>query len=524
MAHTSAPASSLTVSERRWLGQSTALVLFATVLPHIVCAFSAGPDWAFSGVLVNPSDSFSYLAKLRMGWEGKWVFHLPYTVAQGPGGLLFLFYIGLGHVAYWLSLPLPFVFHVARLISGAAMLWMVYRLAARVSDSIALRRQMWWLVAVSSGLGLLAEKLPLGYSYYESQMILYNSTFYCLIANAHFPAALALTLAMMILALDTRAFSWAGTAGFCLCSWALALILPFSSLVVYFVLAGTLAAIWLRDRAFPFAQSLTAAIGGASSLPLLLYMRHVTEADPTLQGWASQNTTPSLPSSALLLAYGLLILFLIPGAKAAWRRKSDWDVLLLSWVALALAMMHVPYSLQARFSLGLHIPVAILAAQGLADTLKADWQRKLATLAMAATSTYIVVSLLGRSPVSVALEHYKLMYVSKHELAAYDWLRQHVPVDKIVLCAPESGLMVPAYSGHKVVYGHLVETIDAANKAKLVKGFFQGGVDQAAVLREQAIDYVLVGKREMALGKIDAEKLKLDKVFGSGDVSVYKVM
>lgn len=513
----------MTWLERRWLIGAASVVLFFCALPYLACVVSAGTGMAFTGIIVNPSDGMSYLAKMRLGWEGGWVFHLPYTIEQGPGGILFLYYVSLGHLAHLFDLPLAFVFHAARILAGFILLWLAYRLIACVTDSVSLRRQMWWLVAVSSGLGWLVGKFSLGFSYYEYQAILVNSTFYCLIANAHFPMAIALMLAMFIHVLKIHQWSWRAAFPFALFSWLLAMILPFLTVVVYLVLGVVMSVIWRRDRVFPKSQFIITLLGGASTLPILLYMHVVSQADPTLMGWSKQNITPSPSPLGFLFSYGLLLVFLVPGVRLALRRKSDWDILLLAWAATTVVLMYIPYSLQNRFSTGLHIPIAILAAQGLAETIRADWPRRLVVVFLAATSVYLVLNLLARAPVDVAVKHYKLMYISKHELAAYDWLRANAPLNNIVLGSPETGLLIPAYTGHKVLYGHLFETIDAAHRQALVQDFFSGKTDQAQVLRQYAVNYVLMGARERAFGEVDAASLGLKKAFNSGDVDVYQV-
>ena len=94
-------------------------------------------------------------------------------------------------------MPLIVVFHLARLIGGFALLWMIYQLIARVTDAIDLRRRAWWIVALSSGVGWLAALLGHGDS--SDMTIPESNTFYSLIANAHFALAAAIMIAMFIL-------------------------------------------------------------------------------------------------------------------------------------------------------------------------------------------------------------------------------------------------------------------------------------------------------------------------------------
>jgi uncharacterized membrane protein len=56
-----------------------------------------------------------------------------------------------------------------------------------------------------------------------------------------------------------------------------------------------------------------------------------------------------------------------------------------------------------------------------------------------------------------------------------------------------------------------------------VNDFYLGRLDQAQVLRDYAVTYIIVGPRERKLGVFDAAQLPLEEVFSSGDVVVYRV-
>src|SRR3972149_255322 len=152
----------VTSAERRWLLIVSSVVLALASLPYAVGALSATPEWVFTGLQVNPLDGVSYLAKMRLGFNGSWIFHLAFTAGQGPGALLFAFFLALGHLARLFNLPLIVVFHLARILGGLALLWLAYQLIARVTDQIDQRRRAWWIVALSSGLGWLAMLLGHG--------------------------------------------------------------------------------------------------------------------------------------------------------------------------------------------------------------------------------------------------------------------------------------------------------------------------------------------------------------------------
>ena len=141
--------------EWRWVALVTLVLVIASSLPYFI-AWVVAPEGAhFTGLIFNPQDGNSYIAKMRQGFVGSWSFRLPYTSEPHAGALVYLFYLLLGHVARWMGLPLIVVYHVARAAGGAVMLLALYGLASRLSDDVGERRAMFLLAALGSGLGWL---------------------------------------------------------------------------------------------------------------------------------------------------------------------------------------------------------------------------------------------------------------------------------------------------------------------------------------------------------------------------------
>lgn len=510
------PRSLITSIERRWLLIASIVVLMLASLPYAFGALSSNSDWIFTGLQVNPLDGVSYLAKMRIGFNGGWLFHLPFSIEQGPGAYLFTFFIALGHLARILNLPLIVMFHLVRIIGGFSLLWLIYELIARFTEPIDRRRRVWWIVALSSGLGWLASLL--GHTQSSDLSIPESNTFYSLIANAHFALAAAIMISIFIGVLDAQKFSIKRVIGLSLLSLLLAVIQPFAPFAVYAILGATLIAIWYRDRLFPWSKFFSTFIAGLATGPLLLYMYLATQADLTLQQWSIQNQTPSPPLIDYAIGYGLLIVGAIVGLRSIWPRRSNWDILLIVWIVVAIPLLYAPIPLQRRLSLGLHIPIAILAAYGIDRLIQAKWRKRLAIAATCLTSFFLLVVLIGG-----AVKHDPHIYLSANEAAAFNWLAANAQPNDIVLASPDLSLFVPAFTDQRVVYGHPYESVNADQRKKQVTDFYSGQIDPATLLRADSVAYVLVGPRERALGQIDPAALPLNLVFTLGDVSVYQV-
>jgi hypothetical protein len=503
---------SIAASERRWLLICSIGVLALASLPYLIGALTAAPDRVFSGLQVNPLDGVSYLAKMQIGLHGDWLFTLRFTAESSPGVFLFTYFIALGQLARLLNVPLILMFHAARLAGGFALLWQIYRLIARVTSAVDVRRLAWWLIALSSGLGWLATLLGHGTS--SDMTIAESNTFYSLMANAHFALAMALMIALFIGVLETEHVTLWRVIGLSALSLVLAIIQPFEPIALFLILGVTLLLMRWRDRAWPRPQFWITVCVGAITAPLLVYLYLATQIDPVLRGWSAQNQTPSPPLIDYVIGYGLLIVLAIPAARSAWRRRSNWDLLLLAWIVVTAPLLYAPFPLQRRWSLGLHIPIGLLAAQGLSQMVRSVWARRAIIVATIPTSVLIVLVLIGG-----AVTRDPHIYMTTDEYAALTWLHDHARFDDVVLAAPETGAFIPAFAGQRVVYGHPYETVDAEQKRQMVTDFFAGRSIKAL----EGVAYVFVGPRERALGTLDVSALPLSEAFRSGAVDIYAV-
>ena len=61
------------------------IVLGLASLPYLIGALAAGPDRIFTGLQVNPLDGVSYLAKMRLGYNGELALSPALHAGTGAG-------------------------------------------------------------------------------------------------------------------------------------------------------------------------------------------------------------------------------------------------------------------------------------------------------------------------------------------------------------------------------------------------------------------------------------------------------
>ena len=501
-------------------------VSLLTLVPYLVARQAAPPGWVFSGFLLNPYDGFSYLAKMRQGFEGSWLFVLPYAADPGRPALLFVFYLALGHLARLSGLTLGTAFHAARVLAGAMMYLAVYALLERLPLARAARWCAYALVLGISGLGWLGTAAGLA----ASDLLIPESVpWVAALVNPHFPlAAAALTLGFLAALTPGSGWRAAGLAG--AAGLVLGLVQPF-----------VLATLWSALGVWAVMELVLARSGGAAlgpargagialiasaltGLPWVLYDAWLVLSHPVLRQWSMQNLTPSPSPVAYLIGFGPLLIWAGLSLIRARPLSEPALRLIALWAALGFLLLYLPFGLQRRLTLGLAIPLAALSGLGIEQAIRTPARRRLAVLGTLLLTLPSLLLVAGAG-VSSAASPSSATVLSQAELEAYAWMAAHLPAGSLVLATEPTGNRIPAYMNARVLAGHPFETPNAADQRAWIAQAFGWSGDPAGGLRlleQRGVDFVYRGREEAALG--DPSWLAaLIPVFTSGEVSVYAV-
>jgi hypothetical protein len=475
-----------------------ALFLLAISLPYIFAQGQSDADAGFGGFLQNPIDGNSYLAKMRQGYNGAWMFTLPYGAEPGRGAFINVYYLLLGHLARWFHIPLILAFHLARLGGAAAMCLALYRLFVVIFPDSPAGLWAYGLALFGSGLGWLVVAL----GFFSSDFWVDEAyPFLAAFTNPHFALGLALQIGLLTpMAERPRRLLWMALGGL-----LLSIMYPFGWAVAAAVLAVAALA-----KAASWRQAAAVAVGGA---PYALYALLSINNDPQLAAWNAQNLTPAPALADLLVSLSPALILALIGCYFALKGKQRGFYILIVWLLTALALVYIPTNLQRRLISGLYVPIAGLAVVAIYELLK---RPKIALLSLMLLSlpTNLLVILGG---INAASRQDPNLYIDRDELAAFAWLEATQP-DALVLAAPQTGLLIPAYSDSRVLYGHPFETPNAEKQRALVENFFRAGNGQ--LLDLDHFDLIFYGPREAGLGILPAMP-GWQPAFTSGDVSIY---
>ena len=523
-----------------WAVGWAALVLTFSCLPYLIAWFTTPAGYQFGGLLVNPLDGHSYLAKMRQGWAGEWQFRLNYTPEPHEGAWVYTFYLALGQLARLTGLSLVVVYHAARLLAGLALLLASYAFVRRLSGDLHERRLAYILASASAGLGWLG--LALG-AFPIDLWVPEAFAFFSLLTNPHFPLALAL----MLYSVARVVWRAAGKRGWLLpglAALALSVIQPIALAPLYAALAGYLVLAYLVSpdsrrsvrgcvahvvRCAPFVATIL------FPLPMLGYYFATFASNPILASWAAQDNDPAPALTDLALGLGVIGGLSWVGAVTVIRRRDRKALALVAWGVTTLILIYLPVALQRRFSTGLGLPLAMLAGLGLgqlARSAAATAATRLGirsvvglgvTLSLAGSGFLLAILTAGALGEQQPERLPNLVYLSHDEAAAMNWLLEHAS-GSVVLAAPRTGIWLPAQAGVRVLVGHPLETIEAPSKQAQVEAFWRGqlSAQEWQGLRERyRVQYVFAGPAERRLGPgplLD----QMPVAFKHGEVAIYR--
>lgn len=510
------------------------IFLLSITFPYIWADALGGQDHIFSGFLINPKDGYSYLAKMYQGYEGNWKYSFPYSLDGGHGAYLFLFYLFLGHFSRAARLELIIVYHIVRILSAGILFFILWTFYERVVPEKKYATLAFILSLFGSGLGWMGSLV----GYHTSDLWIAEAyPFLSSFSNSHFPLTLGLII-WLVTPFDPVCDrgcqipfkKWITIA---VLSSLIAIISPFGSILVLVINAGGIlwefveqarnnhSAIEIRKIAgvilkLPYFNKLL--LISAFSFPILVYYWWVSKVDPIVAEWSTQNITPSPPGWDFVLSFSPALLCAIPGCIRVLQEGRREMRILLVWILCGLALAYFPYGLQRRFMVGYFLPVAGLAGLGLAELSRhipaKAWISAVLILLLSLPSNLLILMTSNYA----GSRHDENVYLTTAENAGLRWLREEVPEQRVILASPQTGLMIPALTGHRVLYGHPFETVQAEYWENIVTDFFRGSLRDNLLSQ---VDYVFYGPREKKIGRC-IEKYQLPIVYANDEVIIYQ--
>ena len=387
----------MTRGERKWIWVYSTLIILLTTLPYILAFSSEGGAWSFTGFVFGVEDGNSYIAKMLRGYAGDWLFFTPYTTAEQGGVVAFLPYLLLGRLAGGIEIHRQHIilFQAMRVVSIPFVVYATYRFISLFFDNIWWRRWATILGTLGGGLGWIT--LIFGYGAVLGSLPLdfispETFGFLSIFGLPHLILARGLLLLALVFYLEGREDhrkAWVG-GGYLL---LLTFVQPLSALVAYAAIGAHVLAVvifGLIQKQRPKLESWfrTAVRVSLPSLPVVIYLALQFSSDPFLKTWTAQNRILSPHIAHYALAYGLVLIPAIFGARAIIHSKKTTSLFALSWVVISLVLAYFPYNLQRRLPEGSWVAWGVLAAVGMMTLFKEEKNRRIGGMILLGTAQF----------------------------------------------------------------------------------------------------------------------------------------
>lgn len=489
----------------------------AITIPYVIAEVGGGNTFHFVGFLINPLDGNSYLAKMQEGWSGSWTFNLLYSPQSSGGAYIFLFYIFLGHLTRWTSLPLILVFHLFRIFATWFFLFELKLFLEQLfcDDPGKSEKAFIWIV-FGTGLGWVAILFGLQTS---DLWVAEAYPFLACYANPHFPLALALILC--VLRVVEQKLNGARLGLSVICGLLLGIILPFGVVIAGLIILITTIWNWIAQNKLSPWQ----LIGfGAGGLPPLLYQLYVVNINPELLLWNQQNLTPAPPLWDFIISFSPAIILTVIGVVVFIKNKemTRYKTILI-WFLVGTILTFVPFALQRRFMLGLYIPIVALAVMAISSIVKSEiWRRRITKYSMIASIfTSLLVLIIGMFGV---LSHSSMYYLTRNQYDALIWIKNDNSKEVVILADPQISMYIPGMTGQRVVYGHPYESVHAEEQKRKVEDFFSGKLPKPQteqLIEANQVKYILrEGSENIGLAVLT--NAGFAEVIKFGEITLYK--
>ncbi len=545
----------ISISRREWL---IALVIAAAVVAVLTIPYWLGyglarPGMVYNGLVMNAEDSQSYFAKMLQGYDGHWLYTIPFTPEPHQPAFLGGFYLALGHLARWLAVPLAFIWHASRAIAGLILFMTTFSFVATFLPQGDMRWTAYLLSVLGSGLGWLLFALnqtewlgafPVDFKMPEAHLFFTGLTF------PH--VALGTALIMLSFWLILRGFqggrkAWLFGLMAGLTNLLLGIVYPF---LIYLIVA-TVGLYWLflclRVKEILWSRAGVAILAFILPAPLFLYYAYIQQVNEVFRAWADQATTLSPPWPHYLVAFGLLFLLaLLPVIRRNKPHGEADTAFLWAWIICAALLLYAPLNPQRRYVQGLQVPLSILATMGIFQVVL-PWvegsrlfrwlvarprysDRGLRNFLLFAFLVFMSLSnlyLLADVSFTAGFRQPYPFFRSRDEVVAVDWLRANSDRSAVVMAAYQTGNFLAARAGNPVVLGHWAETMHWTDRMVDAQRFYSAQTMDSwrrDFLRQQNVKYVWYGPQERFLGDFSPGEVDyLTPVYQVGESAIFAV-
>jgi len=574
---------SITPRELNWAAVVALLVMLLTSVPAVWGWIATPKGMVYMGYVFGVADHAVHSAWMREAQLGMVLFDDPFTTDPQRPHFFHVYYLLLGTMARLLHLPLMLVEQSSRLLCGWALLVVVYAFSAQFTRSVLARRSAVLFTGLSSGVGWIVNTAmvvghptsrlgfwSMDYAPPHVGLVMPEAiTFLSLMGYDLFALSyLLLTTTFYLLWLAWRRRSWPLAAWAGVSAMFLTNAHSYDAVTVWAVGGMAVVALGIAERRWPGREiGMLGLVAAQTALPLA-YQYYIFQTSSVFHDKAS-TVTWSLPFRAgfprpltgyltgtlrYLLTFGLCaVAGSLAVVRGVQRRDPGW-LYLSTWALVPFVLVYLPFPFQRKLAEGMHLPIAILAALGIAEVVlgerrgrdvKLPGRRPVSPrLGSTVVAAFLVLTVPSNLRMARVVTRELLedaagsraadlppYYLQSGEVQAMKWLADHTSRDDAVLCMNMAGVYIPRVAGNHTFLSHWAESINFAAKRVEVLRFLGAGDmepmtdgERIALARAHGIKYLYFGRYEKMIASIDPDSMALlELVYANPTVRIYRI-
>lgn len=539
------------------------IVIILTTVPYGLAYLPTEDGRLFTDVVMNPEDSQTYFAKIYQGYQGHFLYTIPFTPEAHNGAFVGVFYLWLGHAARLTGLSITAVWHLSRIIANLILFLTTFAFISQFFNDRFRRWTAYLLALFGSGFGWLLfiigqpywlDHFPVDFKQPGAHLFFTAFTFPHIILSTAF----IMTSIWILWQLG----QWERVESKCrendtirypirlillanLSNIALGIAYPF----LLYIIMVTTALYWLylvwQTRHGLWQKGFFLLSMFIIPAPLYIYYAYTLQTNPVFKAWDAQAATPSPPWPHYIVAYGLMLLL----GFIYWRKKPQQRqqfTILWIWIAAVALLLYAPLGPQRRFVQGIQVPLSILATASFSQIFLPRWQQsklfqrllqnpRYTQTGLYRFTTFIFLAFMSLSNLyilasvstSSLIQRPYPLFRPPDEIDATQWLRENGEESAVLIGDMQSGNYIAGHTSLHVMLGHWAETMDYEEKQGLVKQFYTATASdiwRRSLIDQYQIRYVWYGPREQRLGKFDPETaVYLHRLYANPTITIYTV-
>ncbi len=491
--------------------------------PFIIQVLLTPEGYIATGFVAGGCDYETFIAKMKWGSEGHWSYNNRFTGEITQPAPIYHFYLFLGHLAGWIGIKLPWMYHLVRSFLAAFSFVYLYKFLRKhvpVNPFIALI-----LTVFASGgyLSVLDDVFNTGFNSGNTDLFLQGRVWLAYICYPHY----CLEFLGVLLLLDSylSARSWMALTGGIIIS----LVHPF--LLGLFCPVILISSVFRKDYKQALMSCSFASLG---SLPILIPLSQAIKEVEWLKIWRNQTRLTVLPFwNYYILGYGLTGIAgwygFVKWVTSGDRKKNMY--LWAAWMVVAMLLSYTaPLPNKREYAFFFSVPIGIFAAPWIEKGI-CFFKKSTSKLCQLAGPVLVMIVCIWQSIAvySEALISYTPTTISGCSYISPEYQQVFKIIeadgaDRVVLSEYWYGNMVPVFTKSRPYVGHLCETQNFKEKKQISEDFLIGRLGKAQmeeVLKNNKITWIVLNKDTMKDSTL-VQKL-WTPVFNGQEVILWKV-